>query len=60
MKSDEGSEADHVAEVLTLQRGEESDGTTFAESDQVSKPLVAFEAPPVITAPPATWGSRKS
>jgi hypothetical protein len=61
MQSDEGSKTERVAEVLTLQRGEGSDATTFfSEADQVSKPLVAFEDPPLATAPPVTWGSRKS
>lgn len=60
MTSDEGSQEESVAEVLTLQRGEGLHAMKFSEADQGSKPLVAFEDPPVATAPPVTWGSRTS
>ena len=47
-------------EILTLHRGESSDVQGFSETEPASKPLVAFEAPPVAVAPPLTWGSGAS
>lgn len=60
MTRDEESPADRRREILTLHRGESSDVQGFSETEPASKPLVAFEAPPVAVAPPLTWGSGAS
>jgi hypothetical protein len=60
---DEGSPADRIGAVLTLQREESAEVPqvkSFSQPDPVGKPLAAFETLPVHTAAPLTWGSGNS
>jgi hypothetical protein len=56
----EGSPADRIGEVLTLQREECPEVKSFSQPDPAGKPLVAFETLPVHAAAPLTWGSDNS
>ena len=64
---DEGSPADRIGNVLTLQREESPEvpevpesSKSFSQSDAAGKPLVAFETLPVHRAAPLTWDSGNS
>jgi hypothetical protein len=60
---DQGSAADRIGDVLTLQREESTEVPvvkSFSQPDLAGKPLVAFETLPVHTAAPLTWGSGDS
>ena len=60
---DEGSPADRIGNVLTLQREESPEVPevkSFSQSDAAGKPLVAFETLPVHRAAPLTWDSGNS
>jgi len=60
---DEGSPADRIGNVLTLQREESPEVPevkSFSQPDVAGKPLVAFETLPGHRAAPLTWGSGNS
>jgi hypothetical protein len=63
---DEGSPADRIGNVLTLQREERPEVPevpevkSFSQPDAAGKPLVAFETLPVHRAAPLTWDSDNS
>jgi hypothetical protein len=60
MSSDEGSQRETISDILTARHAARTDLTSFPETDQASKPLVAFDEPPMATAPPLRWGSTES
>jgi hypothetical protein len=58
--SDEDQLMDSISDILSARHAARTDLSSFAEYEQASKPLVAFDEPPMTTAPPLRWVSKES